>query len=118
VSVCVFGRAQVLQSARARRLFWVFLDHQMTSQGLERVLDVLAQPQHRDQVAIVNLDQALRLCAAEPATRRCFEAPRPDGDGGGGDDDDGDDDGDDDDDDDGGRTATQDSSTEKRQRRA
>ena len=65
----------VLDSAQTRRLFWVFLDHQMTSQGLEQVLDVLAA-HHTDKVAIVNLDQALRLCATDPSTRRCFEEAR------------------------------------------
>ena len=63
----------VLDSAQTRRLFWVFLDHQMTSQGLEQVLDALSS-HHEDKVAVVNLDQALRLCATDPSTRRCFEA--------------------------------------------
>jgi hypothetical protein len=62
--------AATLASAKTRRLFYVFLDHQMTAAPLERVLDLLAK---EDSVAIVNLDQALRLCAADPGTRRCFD---------------------------------------------
>ena len=61
----------VVASAAVRRLFWVFLDHQMTAGPLEKVLDTLAR-QHSEQVMAVNLDQALRLCQRDAATRRCF----------------------------------------------
>ena len=63
--------AAVLESARRRRLFWVFLDHGMTAGPLERVLDTLAAA-HSAEVAAVSLDEALRLCQKGPAVRRCL----------------------------------------------
>lgn len=63
--------AQTLASAKARRFFYVFLDHQMTAGPLEQVLDVLTRD-HSDEVYIVNFDQAFKLCAADPAARRCY----------------------------------------------
>lgn len=61
----------VVASAAVRRLFWVFLNHQMTAGPLETVLDTLVR-QHSDKVVAVNLDQALRLCQRDATTRRCF----------------------------------------------
>ena len=64
--------AAVLASGRERRLFWVFLDHQMTAGPLERVLDALAA-NHSAAIAAVNLDEALRLCDRDTAIRRCTQ---------------------------------------------
>lgn len=66
--------AAVLESAKHRKLFWVFLDHQMTSGPLEQALDIL-RAHHADKVVALNLDQALRLCAANSENgenRNCF----------------------------------------------
>ena len=48
--------AAVIESARHREFFWVFLDHQMTPGPLEEVMERL--PTH---IVPVNLDQGLRL---------------------------------------------------------
>ena len=48
--------AAVIESARHRDFFWVFLDHQMTPGPLEEVMERL--PPH---IVPVNLDQGLRL---------------------------------------------------------
>ena len=48
----------------------------MTARGVEPVLDILRE-HHSDKVAVLNLDQALRLCARDDATRKCFERPAP-----------------------------------------
>ena len=66
--------AAVLNSAKARKLFWVFLDHQMTAGPLEQALDLLRE-QHATEVVALNLDQALRLCAADGGRRSCFDRP-------------------------------------------
>ena len=66
--------AAVLASAKRRKLLWVFLDHQMTAGPLERVMDTLAKD-HAAEVALVNLDQALRLC--ETSVADCYRQPKP-----------------------------------------
>ena len=63
--------AAVLASAKRRKLFWVFLDHQMTAGPLDEALDTLRN-NHGDEVVALNLDQALRLCAKGGGERRCF----------------------------------------------
>ena len=64
--------AATLASAKVRRMFYVFLDHQMTMPPLEEVFDTLSK-EHSEEVYLVNFDTALRLCEKYPHELRCYE---------------------------------------------
>ena len=58
--------AAVLKSARKRKYFWVFLDHQMTVVGLEKTLDLLtaaneAADASNPKIELVTIDELLRV---------------------------------------------------------
>lgn len=74
---CALSLSRILESAKKRQFFWVFLRHTVTVSDLERLMDALAQ--NHPEIEILNPDVFIRFClelARNPETAPALFSPR------------------------------------------